>query len=205
MLVDILDVGSGNIGSVKNWVDRLEVSSRVVSQPDELSAELLILPGVGAIGSFMDRLRDRGFDEAIKHHVAVGNRLVGICLGLQAMMRYSEEDGTTVGLGLLDGYVERLINDTSNNAWHAANIDYDAIFAAGFSRKQNLSRKKYVRGRAFYNHEYGVIADGVGYTLPISSELKQYSGLVVKENVLGVQFHPEKSQSFGMNFLGLLL
>ena len=110
-------MGSGNVLSVKNWIERSNISARIVSGTNQLSSELVILPGVGSAGPYMDRLCKKNFHSALQDHVARGDRLMGICLGFQLMMDFSEEDGTVEGLGLLDGYAERLQHDRSHNCW----------------------------------------------------------------------------------------
>ena len=120
MKVDILDIGSGNIRSVKNWIEKLNVSTRIVTEPDDVQSEMLVLPGVGSAGSYMKRMKSGNFDEAVKAHIEKGRRVMGICLGFQIMMEYSEEDGHVKGLGILDGHVERLAGQTSHNAWESS-------------------------------------------------------------------------------------
>ena len=83
MSVDILDIGSGNIRSIKNWIEKANVSTRVVSEASDIKASLLILPGVGSAGSYMQRLKKGSYDQAILEHVDKGGRLLGICLGFQ--------------------------------------------------------------------------------------------------------------------------
>ena len=97
MSVDILNVGSGNIQSVKNWIDKANISVRVVDQASDIKSSLLILPGVGSAGPYMKRLKKGKFDQAILKHVDKGGRLLGICLGFQIMSAYSEEDGGVEG------------------------------------------------------------------------------------------------------------
>ena len=80
MKVDIVDVGSGNVRSIKNWIEKCNVDARCVRRVDDLVSEVIILPGVGSAGPYMDRLRKNSFDSAIIEHVQGGGRLIGICL-----------------------------------------------------------------------------------------------------------------------------
>ncbi|MCU8238235.1 imidazole glycerol phosphate synthase subunit HisH [Vibrio vulnificus] len=206
MKVDILDIGSGNIRSVKNWIEKSNVATRIVTQPDDIQSEMLVLPGVGSAGSYMQRMKAGNFDEAIKSHVDKGCRLMGICLGFQIMMEYSEEDGYVEGLGLLDGHVERLIGQVSHNAWEALSFRRQEMVGQSFGSRHHLTQKRIFNGRVFYNHEYGVMNKSQdAFSLPVSSAFSQYSGLLVKDNIIGIQFHPEKSQISGTDLINMIL
>ena len=206
MKVDILDVGSGNIQSIKNWIERTHVTSQVVSSPSEIRSELLILPGVGSASSYMHRLRSGQYDEAIYEHLAKGRRLMGICLGFQLMTNYSEEDGYVKGLGLIDAHVERLKGEISNNGWEPLQLHRDHMNGQSFHPQQNLTKKRVLKGRVFYNHEYGVVNNEKRiFSVSVSDSLARYSGLLVKDKIIGIQFHPEKSQLSGLDLISMIL
>lgn len=206
MKVDILDIGSGNIRSVKNWIEKAHVSTRIVTQPDDISSEILVLPGVGSAGSYMQRMKTGHYDEAIKEHVKSGHRLIGICLGFQIMMEYSEEDGHVEGLGFLEGHVERLAGQVSHNEWEPLSFRSQEMSGQSFGSTHNLTQKRIFNGRVFYNHEYGVVNKNQNaFSLPVSSTFSKYSGLLVKDNIIGIQFHPEKSQVSGTNLINMIL
>jgi glutamine amidotransferase len=111
MKIDIIDIGFGNINSIKNWLEQLELEVIRVTHAENLKEELCILPGVGSAGPYMERLDALGFTEAIKHHVLKGRRLLGICLGFQILFDHSDEDGGTKLLSILQGKVERLVGN----------------------------------------------------------------------------------------------
>lgn len=206
MNVDILDVGSGNVRSVQNWIEKSNVPTRVISQPGDMRSELLILPGVGSAGFYMHRIKSKNFDEAINEHVRAGKRLLGICLGFQIMMKSSEEDGGTEGLGLLDGYVERLKIGRSHNGWESLHLRTTAMDSQSFNGHHKLTKKRTFKGRVFYNHEYGVVnKEKRCFSRPVSNKYPQYTGLLIKENIIGFQFHPEKSQLSGSELINLVL
>lgn len=206
MKVDILDVGSGNIRSVRNWIEKSHISTRVVTRPEDIQSEMLILPGVGSAGSYMERMKAECFDEAVKEHVKQGQRLMGICLGFQLMLEYSEEDGHVEGLGLLSGHVERLPKATSHNGWETLCFHRHKMNGQRFGNYHKLTQKRIFDGRVFYNHEYGVISqDNAAFVLPVSHALEQYCGLLVKDNIIGIQFHPEKSQVSGTDLINMIL
>jgi len=206
MNVDILDIGSGNISSIKNWLESSNIHSSIVSEVRNIKSDLLILPGVGSAGSYMQRLKLGGYDQAILEHVDKGGRLLGICLGFQIMSSYSDEDGGVDGLGLLKGNVERLKGAVSHNGWESFYLNKNNMNGQCFQSKKKLSRKRILDGRVFYNHEYGFLnLEEESYSIPISEALPQYSGLLVKDNIIGIQFHPEKSQISGSQLISMIL
>jgi len=206
MSVDILDVGSGNIWSIKNWIEKANVSARVVSDASDIKANLLILPGVGSAGSYMQRLKQGSYDQAILEHLDKGGRLLGICLGFQIMSAYSEEDGGIEGLNLIDGHVERLLGKVSHNSWEPISLRKNELDGQSFHRQMNLSKKQILNGRVFYNHEYGFVNnEKKSFSISVSNSLSKYSGLLVKDKIIGMQFHPEKSQITGLDLISMIL
>lgn len=206
MKVDILDIGSGNILSIKNWIEKLNVVARVITQSAEIQSDLLILPGVGSAKSYMSRLKAGHYDAAIIEHVDKGGRLLGICLGFQILSSYSEEDDGVQGLNLLKGHVQRLEGNLSHNSWEHIYLRSREMGNQSFHRQHKLSQKRILDGRVFYNHEYGFINQEPDvFSLPISKKLQNYTGLLVKDKIIGMQFHPEKSQKTGLEILSMVL
>lgn len=209
MHIDIVDLGSGNVRSIENIVTLLNLPAKSVSKPSEISSSTLILPGVGSAGPYMEKIKTAGFDIALKEHAESGKNLIGICLGYQLMTDYSEEDGGVEGLGLIKGHAERLINDNntcSHNGWESFTFRKKLLSNANHIVDNNLTRKQNVNGRVFYNHEYGVICeDDTAINLDISDTLKKYTAMTLKKNIIGMQFHPEKSQNTGLDLLAMLL
>jgi glutamine amidotransferase len=206
MKVDILDIGSGNISSIKNWIEKANVSTRIVKKPQDIESEILILPGVGSVGSYMARIIDGNYDVAIREHLTNGGRLIGICLGFQIMTKYSEEDGGVNCLGLIDGHVERVDPDISHNGWEPLQFRINEMNKQSFHNQHKLTKKRVLNGRVFYNHEYGVVnKEHKSFSTPASSEFPQYDGLFVKDKIIGIQFHPEKSQITGLDLIRMIL
>lgn len=202
--VDIIDLGIGNTVSIKKWLNALGIQSKLIHEPSQLNAEVIILPGVGAVKEFMCRLQEKKFDKVIKSHVKCGRRLVGICLGFQVLFENSAENGGVKTLGLWTGHVEKLQNKVNHNGWSKFELsskDFPPCW-----RTEKLTRARRMTGRVFFNHEYGVVSDFMAdVALPISEQLNKYKGLIIKDNVMGVQFHPEKSQRSGSDFLKFVL
>ena len=206
MRVDILDIGSGNISSIKSWIEKANVPANIIKNAHDIESELLVLPGVGSAGSYMSRLVEGNYDQAIKAHLAKGGRLLGICLGFQIMAKYSEEDGGVNCLGLIDAHVERIGRNTSHNDWEPLQFRKNEMNGQSFCNQYGLTQKRLLNGRVFYNHEYGVVTKETEcFSVPVSKELPQYDGLFVKDKIIGIQFHLEKSQITGLDLISMIL
>ena len=204
MVVNILDIGSGNVKSIQNWIERLHVPIKIITKATEIDSKFLILPGVGSAGFYMQNLKKGGFDKAIKEHIYNNNSILGICLGFQIMGSFSEEDGGVEGLGILDGRVKKL--EFSHTGWEKFQFKKQDLGEHKFNSKLKLTKKQNIDGRVFFNHEYGFISDSKDvFSKSISDDLKKYSSMVVKNNIIGMQFHPEKSQQTGLELLSMVL
>ena len=206
MIVEILDIGSGNIKSIQNWIERLNVPTKIITKATDIKSEFLILPGVGSAGSYMDRMKQGSFDKAVVEHVERGHRLLGICLGFQIMGESSDEDGGVQGLGLINGKVEKVSNFSSHNGWEKFDFKKSDLGDNSFHSMLKLTRKQNIDGRVFFNHEYGfVVKEDILFSKPISKDFEEYSAMVVKDNIIGMQFHPEKSQQTGIEIISMIL
>jgi len=206
MVVDIIDIGSGNIRSIQNWIERVHIATRVVTKATDIESDFLILPGVGSAGSYMERLKKSAFDQAIHEHVQNNKRLLGICLGFQLMAESSEEDGGIEGLSLLKGQVKRLDKEISHNGWEQFNFKKEELASQSFHSMCKLTRKKRLNGRVFFNHEYGYLnQDEQSFSKPISEKYPNHSSMIVKDKIIGMQFHPEKSQFTGLELISMIL
>ncbi len=206
MLIEIIDIGVGNVHSIENLIHKLNIPTKIISTPQEIKSDFLILPGVGSAKLYMHKLQNSGFDKAIKKHLKENKKLLGICLGFQVLGKYSDEDGGVQGLGVIDGYTKRLDNNLSNNTWQEFNLKKENLLIENFIPNLKLTKKQGIRGRVFYNHEYGFICKDTNcFTKPISINLNKYSSIVIKGNIIGMQFHPEKSQQTGIDLMSLIL
>ena len=206
MNVELIDVGMGNVPSIKNWFSKLDINLNIIDKPKREHPDLIILPGVGSAGMFMESLNKKKFKNYIDDYVFSRKRILGICLGFQVMSKFSQEDGGVECLSYVDATVERLPNNENHNQWEKFSLDRRKMFSNDFKSSLSLNSKKIIDGRVFYNHEYGVVNnDNNSFDLPISDSLKNYSGLIVKENIIGIQFHPEKSQYTGLELLKMIL
>lgn len=180
MSVVVVDYGAGNTRSVRSSLTRLGLTSEVSSDPATLrSAPFVILPGVGSARSAMEHLGATGAADALRKRFREGRPLLGICLGLQLALEWSDEDGGVAGLGLLDGSVHRLANGrVPRLGWSVVEPWGDTYYFA----HSYAARSPWVTATA----------DGV-------------TAAIERGSFLGVQFHPEKSERAGEEFLARCL
>ncbi len=192
----LVDAGTGNLHSVHNALLTLGFDIHITSDPDDLKRPgRVILPGVGAFGSFMNGLQKSGLVEALQLAVRRGDPLLGICVGMQAQMELGEEKGEFPGLGLLTGRVVRFPNFDTLKVPHTG---WNQLW---LQRESALFKKIPSGAYAYFNHSY--------YCAPADSEPVsvltdygiQFVSAVEYENLFGVQFHPEKSQQVGRQLL----
>lgn len=205
-MIDILDVGIGNIGSIVNWLSKSAIPSRVIRRPDEIRSEILLLPGVGCAALAMHRLNSSGLSESIALHHKEGKKIIGICLGFQLLFSRSEENGGVRTLGFLEGHVVRLPQNGTHNGWENLTIDLRDKNILKNWRKIKKSRKRHTFGRYFFNHEFGVTGvQNIPFKINFSYREQEFCALCVTDQILGLQFHPEKSQIHGTKLLDFVL
>ncbi|WP_415629919.1 imidazole glycerol phosphate synthase subunit HisH [Nocardioides dubius] len=174
----------------------MRVSAALVSTPEEVgSARRILLPGVGKFDRGMEGLEQRGLDAAIQEAALGGRPVLGICLGMQLLTKRSEE-GQRTGLGLVDVETVRLDD-------HEGSVTVPHM---GWGWVRPVAAHPVLDGldfpaRFYFAHSFAVPADGAATTLAVSRHGSFLSSVIGRENVLGAQFHPEKSHVFGMQFL----
>lgn len=197
-MINIVDVGIGNTKSIKNWLYYSKLDSELLTRPDEYSGGAIILPGVACSANLLGLLREKRFDKLISSAATNGTLIVGICAGFQALGNYTREGKGARGLGLLPVTTEKISSDINHSivGWRSVEIDLSHIdpkFKSGFGRRYRL------KGRAFFNHSFGVTPEKK-MALPSSNWLSKtgsHLNYFIKENIIGFQFHPEKSAHFG--------
>ncbi|MBS7297950.1 MAG: imidazole glycerol phosphate synthase subunit HisH [Eubacteriales bacterium] len=190
----IIDYGAGNLHSVQNALDLLGEKSVVTGERDVImSADRVILPGVGAFGDAMERLNQTGLADVVREVAKSGKPLLGICLGLQLMFESSEENPGVEGLGLFKGKCVK-ISETGlkipHMGWNDIKVRENSYLLKG------LGKEPYV----YFVHSYYIQPDE-----DVVSAYTEYGAklavAVEKDNVAAVQFHPEKSSDIGMKIL----
>ncbi|WML24949.1 imidazole glycerol phosphate synthase subunit HisH [Neobacillus sp. OS1-33] len=198
-MIGIVDYGMGNLFSVSKALERLGAEYFIsANKKDLLQADGLILPGVGSFRDAMERLPV----ETIKEFVATGKPLLGICLGMQLLFEQSEENGPTKGLGLLPGNVRRFPGRTpEGETYKVPHMGWNRLEFVNESPLLNNVEEDYV----YFVHSYYVDATNSDVLLAKTDYHEQVSAVVGRDNVMGMQFHPEKSSKLGMALLNNFL
>ncbi len=220
MMIALIDYGISNLRSVQKAFAHLGVEVTLVDTPGPLlRADRLILPGVGAFPAGMDGLRERGLIEPIKQAAYEGKPLLGICLGMQLLFESSDEMGVTHGLALLPGHVTRLkrqeARDQRREA-HAETQNADFTFHIPHStlkvphmgwnqidivQAHPLLRNVSSGAYAYFVHSYAVYPEESNSILATTDYGGSFVSVVGRDNIGGLQFHPEKSQAVGLQML----
>jgi glutamine amidotransferase len=198
-MITIVDYGAGNIRSIVNMLRALGIKSRVSGTPDEIAtAERLILPGVGHFDHGMGELLERGLMAALERRVREeGIPILGICLGAQLLTRSSEE-GALPGLGWIDGCTIRFDRARMGARLRVPHMGWADTWAM---RDNPLLDGLSADARFYYVHSYHIVCDDPEQAIFGAHHGYDFISGVKRANVLGVQFHPEKSHRFGMQVL----
>ena len=194
-MIAILDYGMGNLRSVEKALERVGARVEVTRDPERIRAAAgLVLPGVGAFPKAMQAVRELGFDELMCAHVEAGRPVLGICLGMQLLFESSEELGGAEGLGLLDGAVVAL----DAPGLKVPHIGWNEVaWANGSALHEGLPSPA-----AFYHvHSFAPRAADDAEVIGWSTYGGRFPSVVGRDNVFGVQFHPEKSGPDGLALL----
>ncbi len=194
--VVLIDAGTGNLRSVQKALETVGANVERTDDPQKvLSGNRVVLPGVGAFGDFMSGLRARGLEEAVREIAARGIPLLGICVGMQALFEVGEEMGEHAGLGLLAGkvvrFAESLPMKIPHTGWNQVEVQNETCLFSG------INSGSYV----YFNHSYYCQARNSSDVIASTEYGIKYACAVQRENVFGVQFHPEKSQTVGLRIL----
>ena len=199
MTLALIDIGSGNLHSVENALRAAGAADVVVTaDPDAIAtAERIVLPGVGAFGACAASLRAvPGLVEALESAALRGGRpFLGICVGMQLMADAGEEHGEHAGLGWIAGRV-RLLERADAKVPH---MGWNDVRPTG-------EHPLLVAGEAYFLHSYAFEgADDRGGVLAATGHAGPVTAAIGRDNLLGVQFHPEKSQRYGLELLSRFL
>lgn len=191
-MLAVIDYGGGNLGSLLAALDRRGAAFTVTCDPATLSrASAAIFPGDGAFGATMAALRANGLDRAIVELAATGKPFLGICVGMQILFERSVEFGESRGLGILRGTVSRLENAprVPHIGWNRIEKIADHPFVAGLEP----------RDYAYFMHSYRV--EPGPDTVAVTTHGDRFAAIAARANVMGTQFHPEKSRRTGARLL----
>ena len=195
-MIAIIDYGAGNLQSVKKALDFIGAENVITNDPKTiLSADKILLPGVGSFGDAMDSMAKSGLVEIVKECALSGKPFLGICLGLQLLFEESEESPGVKGLGIFKGKIKRFPNDMGlkipHIGWNSLEIKQkDGIF-------KGIPENSYV----YFVHSYYLHAEDENDIATITNYGIDFHSAVGKNNVFATQFHPEKSGDVGLQIL----
>ena len=202
--IAILDYGSGNLRSVAKALEYVagnDYNVRVSSDRDTiLAAERIVFPGQGAIGQCMQTLIGKGFPDLLRECIN-SKPFLGICLGLQTLMDYSEEDDGTEGLAVLPGKVRRFpaaVRDDNGNLYKVPHMGWNKVTqATAHPLWKNIRDDE----RFYFVHSYYVQPDRASDSSGTTDYIVNFTAAAARDNLFATQFHPEKSQRPGLTLL----
>lgn len=204
MGVVIVDYGLGNLMSLQRALEKLEVTHCVVSEHRSWdSSDLVLLPGVGAFPKAMDNIDHLQLRTAIRERAADGGPLVGICLGMQLLFDSSTEgEARVAGLSVIPGHVEAIPPSPDPSSYRVPNVGWSVV-RKGFHNSAESWLDPFIVGKEFYfTHSFRAIPHDARTILgEVSLGNSQIAAVVEKDNILGFQFHPEKSGENGLRLL----
>ncbi len=181
----IVNYGFGNVGSIQSLFKKFNLNVKLTENPDEIrKSDLVILPGVGSFGAAKNSLDYLGLSDALKHRIESDQPTLGICLGFQLLTESSEESNTSFGLGVFPASTIRMGSKAEVGWRETSNL-------SGFSMKQSIY---------FFNHTYGVLSDSSEFE-SVRIPGTNFISHARLSMLVGVQFHPEKSQESGSIFI----
>jgi len=197
--ITIVDYGMGNLGSIKNMLKHLGIASVITADSNKImSAEKLILPGVGAFDNGIKILTERGLIDALNKKVLEEKTpILGICLGMQMFTNKSEE-GQLSGLGWIDAEISRFKFNGNDNKLKVPHMGWNLMEQ---SKESKLLDGMYNEPRFYFVHSFHLTCTDENDCLGFTDYGYRFVSAVEKNNIYGVQFHPEKSHKFGMKIL----
>jgi len=193
-MIAIIDYGAGNLTSVKNALDVLNADSIITDKADEIKkADKVIFPGVGSFGDVMKALEKRKLIVPIKEAIKT-KPFLGICLGMQVLFEQSEESPSVKGLGIFKGKVKKFKSKTlkiPQIGWNSIKIN----------KENNILKDTKNNSYFYFVHSYYVDPEDTDIILTKTSYGEDFVSGIAKDNIIGIQFHPERSGEVGLNML----
>lgn len=195
-MITIIDYGMGNLRSVQKAFESLGIDARISASPGEIAAaEKVVLPGVGAFRDAIHELKRLDLVTPIKDHLAQQKPFLGICLGLQLLFDVSHEDGEYEGLGIIPGKVIRFPEKPGFKVPH---MGWNTLQVVG---DQPLLAKIPAGAYFYFVHSYYVAPSDEAWTAAKTDYIVPFTSMIRRGNLFATQFHPEKSQTVGLQLL----
>lgn len=195
-MIAIINYGLGNLRSVAGAIERLGYTPVITNEKETIrQADKLVLPGVGAFGDGIKNLKSLGLESFLTDLVCLHKKpVLGICLGFQLMAKDSDEFGYHEGLGWIDASVKRL---DSGNGLRVPHVGWNDLFHTGDSILTNIPETALF----YYTHSYHVVCKNRRIIIGECNYGINFCAAIQLENIVATQFHPEKSQYWGLQFL----
>ena len=193
--IGIIDYGTGNWQSIRNSFKKLGSICKVSDDPELLKkSDFLILPGVGAFKPAINTIFQKGLNQVITDHAKKGKPIIGICLGMQLLGISSCENGINKGLGLIKSKVVALGENKFHIGWNSIQI----------CKEDNFINKAFEKDY-FFNHSYAYKDEGDHVIATSVFKNIKFASIIRFNNIIGMQFHPEKSQDSGNDLLSSII
>jgi glutamine amidotransferase len=193
--ITVVDYGLGNVKSVLAALTHLNFEFKVDTNGENINAaDLLVIPGVASFGAGVENIEKFNQFEEILNFRKTGKTIVGLCLGAQLFLKRSEESPEALGLDLIKGVNKRLdprLGITPNQGWHRIEFKYNSALSTRFEEKY-----------FYFSHSYKMeFKDSSIVVAKIKNKLEEIPAIIQKENLIGLQFHPERSGMDGLELL----
>jgi len=193
-MIAIIDYGMGNLLSVQKAFEKVGFPAKIVTDPDEvIKARAVVLPGVGAFKDAMENLTESNMVDPIYQVIKEGKPFLGICLGLQLLFSESEEFGLTKGLDIIEGKVRKIPAGVkiTHIGWNEIKMVHESPIMKGIDSGSHF----------YFVHSYYVEPENKKVITCQTDYGFEYTSVITKDNVFGIQFHPEKSSTLGLKIL----
>lgn len=212
-MINIIDVGLGNVSALLKIFSSADIEVKKLITVNDYSGGAIVIPGVCSAHELINRLENQEFSKLILAAAKARHKIIGICAGFQVLANSTTEDGYINGLNLFDGYVEQMVDSNGivqfHTGWDDIVINKKIVNSTLYQLSEKFGEPNYLKmdrginGRVFFNHSFGaVIEDKAAFNMKIRNT--KYSAISIKSNIIGIQFHPEKSQKTGLQLLKIL-
>lgn len=193
LMIGIIDYGAGNLHSVEKAVIKLDFPTKIIAEPTDFTGiDKIIFPGVGNAGKTMEMIRFHGLDDKITEAIKAGIPFLGICLGMQLLMEYSKENDADC-LSIFEGAVYPF-----QKSIKVPHMGWNEVHQ---KRQHPIFRNIPNKSDFYFVHSFYVKPNDESDAIGITDYGQDFCSVIAKDNVIGVQFHPEKSAEAGLTIL----